>query len=78
VHAKNIPFDELKANTERLDKLKAKSVIAVCESGTTSTKAVDFLRKHGVESVYGLKGGMNAWTQASLPVVTAKKTRKKS
>jgi len=78
VHAKNIPFDELQANAERVDKLKSKSIIAVCDSGVVSTKAVDFLRKHGIESVYGLKGGMNAWTQASMPVVTAKKTKKKS
>lgn len=77
VHAKNIPFDELQANAERVDKLKSKSIIAVCDSGVVSTKAVDFLRKHGIESVYGLKGGMNAWTQASMPVVTAKKTKTK-
>ena len=77
VHAKNIPFDELQANAERIDKLKSKSIIAVCDSGAVSNKAVDFLRKHGIESVYGLKGGMNAWTQASMPVVTAKKTKTK-
>lgn len=77
VHAKNIPFDELQADAKKVDKLKSRTVIAVCDSGVTSTKVVDFLRKQGVESVYGLKGGMNAWTQASLPVVTAKKTKKK-
>jgi rhodanese-related sulfurtransferase len=78
VHAKNIPFDELQADAKKVEKLKSRTVIAVCDSGVTSTKVVDFLRKQGVESVYGLKGGMNAWTQASLPVVTAKKTKKKS
>ena len=78
VHAKNIPFDELQADAKKVDKLKSRTVIAVCDSGVTSTKVVDFLRKQGVESVYGLKGGMNAWTQASLPVVTAKKTKTKS
>lgn len=78
VHAKNIPFDELQADAKKVDKLKSRTVIAVCDSGVTSTKVVDFLRKQGVESVYGLKGGMNAWTQASMPVVTAKKTKKKS
>jgi len=78
VNAKNIPFDELQANADKIDKFKSKPVIAVCDSGTTSTKAVEFLRKQGVESVYGLKGGMNAWSQASMPVVTGKKTKKKS
>jgi len=45
--------------------------------GGSSNKAVDSLRKTGFESVYGLKGGMTAWTQAGLPVVTGKKTKSK-
>jgi 3-mercaptopyruvate sulfurtransferase SseA len=40
----------------------------------TSTKVVDKLRKAGYESAYGLKGGMNGWTQEGLPVVSGKKT----
>lgn len=75
--AKNIPFDELQANAEKIEALNARSVIAVCNAGITSSKAVDVLRKHGIESVYGLKGGMTAWSQAGMPVVTAKKTGKK-
>jgi rhodanese-related sulfurtransferase len=35
------------------------------------------MRKTGVENVYGLKGGITAWTQANLPLVTGKKTKKK-
>lgn len=78
VRARNIPFDELQANIEKMEKLKSRSVITVCDAGVSSTKAVDILRKHGIESVYGLKGGMNGWSQAGMPVVTAKKTKKKS
>jgi len=74
--AKNIPFDELQANVEKIDALKTNTVIAVCNAGATSSKAVDIFRKHGIESVYGLKGGMTAWSQAGMPVVTAKKTKK--
>jgi 3-mercaptopyruvate sulfurtransferase SseA len=36
------------------------------------------MRKSGFESVYGLKGGMSAWSQAGLPVVTGKKTKSKA
>ena len=43
----------------------------------TSKKALETLRKSGFESVYDLKGGMNAWSQAGLPVVTGKKTKSK-
>jgi len=75
VNAKNIPLDELEANREKLIKLGDKPIIAVCDSGLSSNKAVDMLRKAGLESVYNLKGGITAWTQANLPLVTGKKTK---
>lgn len=75
VNSKNIPFDEFAARKDTLN--TAKPVIAVCDSGMSSTKAVAMLRQAGFESAYGLKGGMNAWSQAGLPVVTGKKTRSK-
>jgi len=78
VNAKNIPHDQLEANQHKVDKLKAKSIVAVCESGATSSRVVAALRKTGNERVFGLRGGINAWTQASLPLVTAKKTKSKS
>lgn len=75
VNARNIPMDELDANIERLTKLGSKPILAVCDAGVTSNRAIDNLRKSGMESVYGLKGGMTAWTQANLPLVTGKKTK---
>jgi rhodanese-related sulfurtransferase len=77
VSSRNVPMDELEARMNKLAGLKSKPVLAVCEAGMTSTKAVDTLRKSGFESVYGLKGGMNAWSTAGLPVVTGKKTKSK-
>lgn len=77
VNARNIPMDELDASNARLAGFKNKAIVAVCQSGTTSSKAVDKLRKSGFETVYGLKGGMSAWSQAGLPVVTGKKTKSK-
>ena len=75
VNAKNIPFDEFSAKKDSLS--NSRPVIAVCDSGISSTKAVAMLRQSGFENAYGLKGGMNAWGQAGLPVVTGKKTRSK-
>jgi rhodanese-related sulfurtransferase len=77
VNAKNIPFDELEAHHAKLEKFKGKPVIAVCDAGVTSNKAVRNLRGAGFESAYGLKGGMAAWGQAGMPVVTARKTKSK-
>ena len=77
VNARNIPLDELDANQEKISKLATKPILAVCDAGMSSTRAVDSLRKSGLESVYGLKGGIAAWTEASLPLVTGKKTKSK-
>ena len=70
VNAKNIPFDELDAKQDQINKWKSRPIVAVCDAGVT-------LRKSGFESIYGLKGGMNGWAQAGLPVVTGKKTKSK-
>ena len=77
VNARNIPLDELDANQEKINKLASKPILAVCDAGMSSTRAVNTLRKSGLESVYGLKGGIAAWTEASLPLVTGKKTKSK-
>ncbi len=77
-NAKNIPFDELQANKDKITRYAKKAIVAVCDGGMTSGKVVDSMRKSGIENVYGLKGGINAWTQANLPLVTAKKTKSKS
>jgi rhodanese-related sulfurtransferase len=78
VNAKNIPFDEFTARSDALDKYKSKSIVTVCDAGTTSGKAVQLLQKAGIKDVYGLRGGIAAWSQANLPLVTSKKTKKKS
>lgn len=78
VNARNVPSDELDAKTATLDQFKSKPVIAVCDSGISSRRAVNALRQKGLDSVYSLKGGMAGWSQAGLPVVTGKKTKSKS
>ena len=75
VGARNISPEDVDARIEKLD--RTKPVVAVCDSGITSGRVVDKLRKAGFESAWGLKGGMNAWTQDGLPVVTGKKTKAK-
>lgn len=74
VNARNLPFDELDARLGKLGDLSGKTVVAVCEAGMNSAKAVEKLRKAGVENAFGLKGGMAGWTQEGMPVVSGKKT----
>jgi len=78
VNAKNVPSDDLTANQDKYKKYKSRPILAVCDAGVTSSRAVDTLRKSGLENIYGLKGGIAAWTQANLPLVTAKKTKTKT
>lgn len=78
VNAKNVPYEELEAQQTRLEQYKSRPVIAVCDAGTTSTRAVAALRNSGFESAYTLKGGMAAWSAAGMPVVGGKKTKSKS
>jgi len=78
VNAHNLPSDELEAKASTLASLKSKPIVAVCDAGISSKRAVNTLKQQGFESVYSLKGGMNGWTQAGLPVVTGKKTKSKS
>jgi rhodanese-related sulfurtransferase len=77
VNAKNIPFDELDAQNAKLEGMKAQTIVAVCDAGTTSNRVVERLRKAGIDNAYGLRGGMSAWLQAGLPVVGGKKIKKK-
>ena len=78
VNATNIPLVELVASGDRLKKLGSMPILTVCDAGVSSHRAVDTLKKSGFDSVYSLKGGITAWTQANLPLVTGKKTKSKS
>ncbi|MEL7185998.1 MAG: rhodanese-like domain-containing protein [Pseudomonadota bacterium] len=78
VGARSIPADELEAKLASLEGVKSKPVVTVCDTGISSTRAINQLRNAGFESAYGVKGGMNGWSQAGLPVVTGKKTKSKS
>lgn len=77
VNAKNIPYDELDESMDKLERFKSKPIVAVCDAGMTSAKLVTQLRKAGKDNVYGLRGGIAAWTQANLPLVSARKTKSK-
>ncbi len=74
VNAKSIPFEELPGRMDSLAAYKDKPIITVCDAGMTSNRAVKSLREAGFEKAFGLKGGMAAWSQEGLPVVTGKKT----
>ena len=77
VNARNVPADEIESRLSSLGVDKTKPVVAVCDAGVSSRRAVATLRQKGFESVFSLKQGMSGWTQAGLPVVSGKKTKSK-
>ncbi|MEO7743424.1 MAG: rhodanese-like domain-containing protein [Usitatibacter sp.] len=66
--ARHIPVRDLARRVEELAKFKAKPVIVTDKSGPRAGAACRLLRKEGFANVFQLKGGLNAWQQASLPV----------
>lgn len=79
IDAIHIPAGSLSQQLKTLEKHKSKPIIMSCMSGARSGQACGVLLKNGFEKVHNLKGGVMAWQNASLPLVTGsqKKASKK-
>jgi len=66
VNARNVPLTGL---PDKLLKYKKKILLAVCDTGATSGKAVNLLRKTGYEKVFSLKDGLRGWQGENYPLV---------
>jgi rhodanese-related sulfurtransferase len=63
-----IPLAEL---TTRMVEIPAdKTILIICRSGNRSAQARDQLRAAGFNQTSSIDGGMNAWIQEGLPIVT--------
>ena len=67
-NARNIPFAELASRAHELEKIKSRPIVVHCQTGTRVAAACNMLKKNGFEAS-GLRGGINAWLQAGMPVV---------
>jgi rhodanese-related sulfurtransferase len=70
LNALNIPAGRLAERINEIAKFKDRPVLCYCALGTTAPQACGKLRELGFATVYSLKGGLNAWQGASLPVTT--------
>jgi rhodanese-related sulfurtransferase len=66
--ARHIPLSQLSKRVDEIGKFKDKPVIVTCRTGTKAGSATRVLRQAGFTNVFELRGGVNAWQQASLPV----------
>jgi len=64
----------LEEREKELDLYKAKVVILCCNTGIDSTRVARILIRKGFEKLYCLKGGLQAWRSANLPLDRNRKT----
>ena len=70
VFGSNLSSDQLlQARTDEVP--KDKKVLVYCRTGKRSEAASGILVKAGNSQVYNLVGGITAWTEAGLPVVSS-------
>jgi len=64
-----IPLPEIKESTEKLNKYEGRPLLFYCKSGLRSDEACKVLSKLGINNVYALSGGIQAWEDANMPLV---------
>ena len=68
VGAIHMPIKDLDVNHRVLSKKKDKYWVIVAERGRDGLQVFSTLKKAGFSHVYLLKGGMSAWSEASMPL----------
>lgn len=68
IDAQSISAKDIRDGSKKLDKLKSRPIIIVCETGMESQKIAAYLAKQGY-NVHSLTGGLRNWRDAQLPLV---------
>ncbi|MFE9254196.1 rhodanese-like domain-containing protein [Streptomyces sp. NPDC006879] len=68
--AVHVPLSRLASGAELPSAVRGRPLVLICRSGSRSQRAAGLLADRGVSAV-DVKGGMNAWAAAGLPVVDA-------
>lgn len=63
----NMPLSKVADESDAL-KDQAQAIILVCASGQRTGSAAKQLRNKGFSNIYSLKGGLNTWKEAKLPL----------
>jgi len=67
--SKHLALSVLKQRAEELQAHAQKPIITYCKSGHRSSAACEILKKNNFANVMSLKGGIEGWKTANLPVV---------
>ena len=66
--SKLIPLGGLESQIPELNEYKSRPILVVCRGGRRSAIACTLLKKNGFMQAYNLKGGVEAWKKATLPL----------
>ena len=78
INSINAPADKLSEQTDNLEKYRKRPIILTCKHGSDSVRAARILKLKQFEKVYCLKGGLQAWRSANLPLVRNQSNEAKS
>lgn len=59
-----LPLDQLSRRYREIS--RKETVIIVCQGGSRSKRAVEFLQRYGYRNVYCLTGGLQQWTGVTI------------
>lgn len=68
LNALNIPLAGIDERAAEIARDKETSILCYCASGSVAPQACAKLSKQGFTNVHALKGGINGWQSAGLPV----------
>lgn len=66
--AKHLELSVLKQRVDELQTYIEQPIIAYCKAGNRSNEACEILKKNNFSNVMSLKGGIEGWKTANLPV----------
>jgi len=70
LNAVNIPLAGVESRVKEITKDTDRSIVCYCAIGSAGPQACLKLKKLGYHNAVALKGGINAWQSAGLPVTT--------
>ena len=69
INSKHVALSALQQKADNLSQNKDRPILVFCKTGNRSSRACKILTGKHYTRVFGLKGGITAWTNDQLPVV---------
>jgi rhodanese-related sulfurtransferase len=70
LNAVNLPPAKVAERAQEIARDTARPIVVYCALGGAAAQAAHELKKAGYREVYPIRGGLNGWLAASLPVTT--------